>query len=177
MKISGSILLLAGFFLGPMFGLGSIATLMMVAGVVMLLISFAGTKTAGPSEIPDGYKYGFQSEGTAIAACPERRVLKLTDGKKQREYVFSDVRSWDTNRETGGHFISGGMAALGHNIRTNRENKRNSGLFVHVRDIDNPVWRINMLQEKDQPRWMEILRQTLNDDRPSLQSVSTSSER
>lgn len=168
MKTLGVLLLLAGFFLGPMLGLGLIATLMMLAGAALFAIGLARAQTANESAaVADGYKYCFNSEGSAIAACPERRLLRLTDGKKQKEYPFADVRSWDSNLATGGHFISGGMAAVGHNIRISGENKRNSGLFVHVRDIDNPVWRINMLAAQDQQRWMEILRQTVNDDRPA----------
>ena len=167
MKTLGVVLLLAGLFLS-MVGFGSISILMMVVGAALLVIGLASGKTVNESvTVSDGYKYCFSSEGSAIAACPDRKLLRLTDGKKQKEYAFADVRSWDSNLATGGHFISGGAAALGHNIRTNRENKKNSGLFVHVRDIDDPVWRINMLAAQDQQRWMEILRQTVNDDRPS----------
>ena len=36
--------------------------------------------------------------------------------------------------------------------------------FVTVRDIDNPKWRIAMSDSNTQARWMEILRQSINED-------------
>lgn len=52
-----------------------------------------------------------------------------------------------------------GIAAAGHNARNARRNRKESGLFISVRDIDRPEWRIDMPNEKNQKRWMEILRQ------------------
>lgn len=162
MKTLGVVLLLAGLFLVAMLGLGWIATLMMVAGAALLGIGLTGRETVNDAAaVCDGYKYCFKSEGSAIDACPDRKLLRLTDGKKQKEYAFADVRSWDFKLVTGGHFLSGGAAAPGHIIRSNRENRRNNGLFVNVRDTDKPVWRINMVAAQDQERWKELLRQTV----------------
>jgi hypothetical protein len=36
-------------------------------------------------------------------------------------------------------------------------------LFVTVRDIDNPVWRISMFEADDRARWSEILRQHVDE--------------
>lgn len=172
MKTLGVILLLAGFFLGQMLGPGSIATLTMVVGVVMLLIGFSGAQDSSHSPNKDGYKYSFRGGSSAIAICPERKLLKLKEGRNEKEYGFADVRNWEANQQTGGMAIGGGnlnsaMAASSHNFGVAMANKRASGLFVTVKDIDNPVWRINMLDKKDQQRWMEILRQTINEDHPS----------
>jgi hypothetical protein len=52
-----------------------------------------------------------------------------------------------------------GAANLGQAIA----NKRASGLFVRTRDIENPMWRIEMLGRQNQAKWMEILQQSINE--------------
>jgi hypothetical protein len=44
-----------------------------------------------------------------------------------------------------------------------RDAAANTGFFVTVRDVDNPKWRIEMRDEATQARWMEILRQEINE--------------
>jgi hypothetical protein len=38
----------------------------------------------------------------------------------------------------------------------------NTGFFVAVRDVDNPIWRVEMTDAGREARWMEILRQEIN---------------
>ena len=110
----------------------------------------------------DGYKYSFSNSGTGIALSPEQKIIKLKDKRNVKEYPFSDVRKWSTNISTGGQVMGSGHY-IGHNIAVNRKNKIESGLFIQVKDIDNPEWRVAMLNKKEQSRWMEILQQTLNE--------------
>lgn len=56
-------------------------------------------------------------------------------------YLFSDVREWETRNGLG----------------------KNSGLYVSVKDVDHPKWRIEMKDDGIQARWMEILRQEINE--------------
>ena len=81
------------------------------------------------------------------------------------------MREWRTHLSTGGEvFAAGNIGFTGissvaaQNARVARDNRQASGLFVRVRDIDRPEWRIDMPSEKNQKRWMEILRQTINND-------------
>ena len=80
-----------------------------------------------------------QELGTAIAVDPARRKILLAAGQAARTYSYRDVRSWDTRHE---------------------------GISVFVRDIDNAEWRISTVAPRDKARWMEILTQQINENRP-----------
>nr|WP_225562971.1 DUF4755 domain-containing protein [Rhodanobacter sp. DHG33] len=102
-----------------------------------------------------------------IAVNGQTQQLALISDGKSKVYGFSDVRKWETSFERPGHVsnavnISSALAADAANIRMHREAKANSGLFITVRDVDNPVWRIPLIDKPQQQRWMEILRQTVN---------------
>lgn len=86
----------------------------------------------------------------------------------EKTYSFSDIRSWRTNIATGGTFVGQqSVATAAHNYMTQRKNEEESGLFVEVRDIDCPEWRIGFKADKHREltlkRWMEILRQIINE--------------
>jgi len=57
--------------------------------------------------------------------------------------------------------LAAGTAALGANVRAERAAAANTGLFVTVKDVENPKWRIEMRDDGIQARWMEILTQDL----------------
>lgn len=50
-------------------------------------------------------------------------------------------------------------ANIGANIGQGIVNNRASGLFVYVKDVDHPVWRVEIFKTAEQARWMEILTQ------------------
>jgi hypothetical protein len=112
-----------------------------------------------------GYEHALQD--TAIAINTKARTLSLRVGQKWKTYPFADVREWRTNKQTSGQVVAGNLtgavAALGPSIRAGREADAATGLFVTVRDIDNPQWRIAMYDVATQARWMEILRQSINE--------------
>ena len=146
-------------FLAIIFGpISVVGWLLLIFGVVKGFMS-----RNGYDAFSKGYKYSFSNSGTGIAISPERKIVKLKLKNNVKEYPFSDVRKWETNISSGGHIMGGGTQVLGHNIRTNRKNKVESGLFIKVKDIDNPEWRIAMMNKKEQNRWMEILQQTMNE--------------
>lgn len=113
-----------------------------------------------------GAKYAYAGGGTAIAIDDARGVLRLKNGQVTKEYPFSEIREWRTRLLTGGEIIGGGgtaaLAAGGANLKNAKENRKGSGLFISVRDIDHPEWRIDMPNEQSQKRWMEILTQLVN---------------
>lgn len=116
-----------------------------------------------------GAQYAYAGGGTAIAVDTTRKIVRLKDGGwETKEYPFSEIREWCTNLSTGGQVLGYGLhagsQAMGHNARVERENRKTSGLFVQVRDIGHPEWRIDMPSEQNQKRWMEIMRQTINND-------------
>ena len=140
-------------------------------GLMVVLLVLARGDSDGSAATKDfglGAKYVHVAGGTGIAVDPYNETIRLRLGKLDQTYPFSDVRGWRTNLATGGDIllpgISTAIAVAGANLRVARENRKNTGLFVSVRDIENPEWRIEMPDEKNQKRWMEIMRQSINRD-------------
>ena len=104
---------------------------------------------------------------SGIAINRQAKTLSLRLGEKWKTYPFTDIRDWRVSKHTAGQVVAGNvtgaMAALGPNIRASRDADAATGLFVTVRDIDNPQWRIAMYDVATQARWMEILQQAINE--------------
>ena len=127
---------------------------------VMGMVADSGTQPES------GYSH---AEGRSAISLDKdaRTVTMLSEGVK-KTYPYSSVRSWEVNKVTAGETIGvgvvGATAALGANLRAARQAKAASGLFVTVKDVDYPKWRIEMKDQRNQDRWMEILRQEINYD-------------
>lgn len=151
--------------------LGSMMVSVVFGGLLVALGVFLFRKGGrlGDAGFAEGYAYAFHSGGTGIAISPDRRVLKLKKGRASKEYAFSDVRAWEGTLQSGGMAVHGGSGFTGAtnvaaaNLGQTLANRRASGLFVQVRDIDNPEWRVAMLDKREQAKWMEILRQYINE--------------
>lgn len=146
-----------------------------LVGIGFLLDLLFGTKGDSGSETSaaakafgQGAQYAYVADNTGIAVDPARKTVRLKNGSTIQAYPFSAVREWRTNLSSGGAIIgatgTAGFAAAGANLSNERANRKNSGLFVSVRDIDHPEWRIDMPNENNQKRWMEIMRQSINND-------------
>lgn len=160
--------------------IGAVCGLIPVIGFIVWLVLLVvlalggsgdtGSETsAAAKSFGQGAQHNYVGGKTGIAIDPMRKIVRLKDGKIEKEYPFTDIREWRTNLASGGEVIAvgggyAGIAAAGQNVRAARENRKASGLFVSVRDIDRPEWRIDMPNEKNQKRWMEIMRQTINND-------------
>lgn len=118
-------------------------------------------------------KYSFGHGEFGIAVEEQTEKIHLMDSGRVKSYPFTDVRSWKTNLQTGGTaaFVGGGainaISVGSANRNQLKENEKATGLFVSVRDVDKPVWRIKFSdkqdeEEKQQARWMEILNQVVN---------------
>lgn len=151
MKTLGVVFILLGFVVFPLFPVG----------VVLLVLGFIKGKTIANPSGPWTYRYS--GGRTAIALDATRCMLSLKAKGTVKEYPFADVRGWERNSMSGGHVMTGGMGGVLNNIHASARNRAASGLFVQVRDIDHPVWRIDMPRPADQQRWMEILQQYINE--------------
>ena len=114
-------------------------------------------------------KYKFYKKGYGIAIDLEGETLHLKELAREMSYPFSSVRDWKSNIATGGMVLGGGAFGAGQRIRQGIENKRDTGLFISVKDIENPKWRIEFPGsarelENELARWMEILNQSINKD-------------
>lgn len=120
------------------------------------------------AEIPRGKGFDHLEMGTAIALNREKRKVVLLAGAVAKSYSYEDIRSWDARRgqRTGsavGHGVQGTIAAGSVNVASGMQADRETGLFVTVRDINNPEWRISMFDSATRAKWMEILTQEISE--------------
>lgn len=161
--------MLLGGLLAASAVLQGVITVGALLGVVLFFVGLSLFRGGAGQTFGEGFRYHFTKGGTGIAVSPERKILKLQEGSFTKEYAFSDVRSWE------GHLLSGGMstgagtgfsgasAAGAANLAQHRANTRASGLFVSVRDIDHAIWRIAVLDKREQAKWIEILHQCIQE--------------
>ena len=121
---------------------------------------------ASLNEYKDG-KYKHMYKTCAIAVHPDKQKIFLANGAKIKYYNFNDVREWSYKIVTNGGVVAG-AGLIGHldNISSTIKGYEESGLFINVRDVENPVWHIHFESEnlKDSlNKWMEILRQSINE--------------
>lgn len=109
--------------------------------------------------LDDKPKYFYENGRTGIAISSDLQKIALSEGDHQKVYDIEQIRGHKTSLikpdQIFGRHI--GMAAHVHNFTTGIKAIKQSGLFVEVKDIDNPVWRIKMFRRADQQRWHEIL--------------------
>jgi hypothetical protein len=106
---------------------------------------------------------------SGIGVSMKDRVLVVASKGKAKKYSFDDVRGWETKRVDGGRVVAvGGGLAAGINAGTANTVSRikamhASGLFIRVKDIENPVWQIHMYQQPLLDKWTEILTQSFGE--------------
>lgn len=113
-----------------------------------------------------GMGFDYAQEGTGIAINKQSKTLSLQINGFSKTYPYADVREWVSQEERAGQVVAvglQGLAALGANARAAKDAEANTGFFVTVRDIDNPQWRIAMKDKPTRARWMELLRQEINE--------------
>lgn len=149
--------------LGYLFGLGVLGYLFIAARPEQ-----KPTEPGWADKFPQA-KYKFYNKGYGIAIDVEGETLHLKELAREMSYPFRSVRDWKSNIATGGMLSGGGAFGAGQRIRQGIENKRDTGLFVTVKDIENPKWKIEFPGsarelENELARWMEILNQSINKD-------------
>jgi hypothetical protein len=120
--------------------------------------------------VAPGSGFEHAEDGTAIALNARARTLTLLRDGSWKTYPFADVREWSTRIVTADQYlvggsVLGGAAAMSSNASARREAAADSGLFVRVRDVQRPEWRVSMVDRDAQARWMEILDQAINEGR------------
>lgn len=125
------------------------------------------------AQFPNAH-HSHHSNKTGIALDDQARIIHLLEGKISKSYSYDDVRSWNTNVQTGGVVYGGGFAGAIGTIEAGINNVKNTGLFITVKDVEHPEWRISLCKpnhrdaRKIHARWIEILAQAINLDRPAV---------
>lgn len=151
--------LLGGGIVGMFFGV-----LKLFKGIYQLISSSPDEVTA--HEMTEGLPYRHFFEDSGIALDPEKKEIHLYLKPNYKKYKFEDIRRFETNIQSGGAVFGTGLAVAAANAASAQSNAKNSGLYIDVRDIDFPRWKISFnarKNEKELPRWMEILRQHINE--------------
>jgi hypothetical protein len=140
------------------------------------------------------FKYGW--DGSGIAVDTANQIVKLFNHRggisTEKSYPYADIRAWGFVMEgattvSGSQVFGGGIQGASHNIGSGigegianamfeEKAKENIGLWLEVKDIDNPKWFVKFKARKSKDknteielrRWMEILQQHINRDRPAV---------
>lgn len=117
---------------------------------------FQKVEKLGPS------KYQDYNNSTGIAVTTNHKLVLLA-GQQLKAYDFRDVRQWRVSLQNGGIVLGGGInGAVLNGIEAKRA-ANNTGLFVSVRDIENPEWHIKFMNKAMLNKWYEILQQEINE--------------
>ena len=122
---------------------------------------------------PVDFHHGEDDSG--IALNRSARTVTLLDAGHWKTYPFDDVRGWKAYLVRPGQVgamggnLGSAVAAMSAEANMKRDAKAGTGLFVEVRDIDRARWRVAMNDERTQARWMEILRQEINEGHAAAQ--------
>jgi len=110
--------------------------------------------------------------GSGIAVQLKEQLLSLKEDEKQRTYPFSQVRSWRSTLATPGRVEARTVAELGAAAAKNSgmmtRARMDTGIFISVKDIDNPVWHVRLRDQATLNRWHEILNQALGESEKTL---------
>lgn len=144
-----------------------------LAMVMWLAMKLASNRAAGHAAalqaagVEKGAGFDHTEGSSGIAINKEDKTLTLHLDGRWKTYPYADVRNWECVKERAGEMVGvglhAGVAAAGVNYRAHRAAAANTGFFVTVRDVENPIWRIEMSSSGTQARWMEILRQDINE--------------
>ena len=122
------------------------------------------------------YAYEFISEKSAIYIYRDLKKIGLVEDINAKVYDIGSVRGhrcslvdpevYTFGMGTFNQGAAGFGAAIGASIRRGRMNEQakidaqqKSGLFITVKDVDHPQWRIEMYDMNEQIKWNEILTQ------------------
>ena len=124
---------------------------------------FAEALAAAGSRPDNGFDFFDAESGTGMALNREARTLTMIGNRTWKTYPFGDIREWSSSRESGGLVAGRGAHGAAMIVGAAAQAQARSGFFVIVKDIDHPRWRVVMHDVGMQRRWMEILRQEINE--------------
>lgn len=114
-----------------------------------------------------GLPGGIFSSGSGLCLKPKEKKIVLAYAGHCKTYSFEQIRGWKTAKQDAGGVVGGGLQGAALNLSMAGKAMDRSGLFIEVRDVDHPVWRMEM-NEKHQARWFEVLQQVVNEGATTL---------
>lgn len=161
-------------------GAGAFMLTLLVAWAPMGLLVWLGSmakskacrlmpEVASQSGVAIDSKFFHWEGNTGLALNGSRRCVTIASGAEMKTYPFADIRDWAIRSETAGQVVpvggglAGGLAVGAANMGASARAAGNTGLFLSVKDIDQPTWRIAMQEKKKRDVWFEILTQAINE--------------
>jgi hypothetical protein len=119
------------------------------------------------AKIVGNSKFIHIEKDTAIALNLDQKEVLLGKPGLMKNYTYADIREWTVKEQVAGTAVGigvmGSIAVAGSNSSAQQDAMANTGLFIRVKDIDHPEWRVSMFQKADRNRWFEILTQEINE--------------
>jgi hypothetical protein len=162
---------------------GKLGTVLLAWGPAVLLAWFVIGRTLRREKLHDaaleslgvakGAGYDHSEDGTGIAINVKSRSVALIGDGGYKTYGYDQLRSWLDKEERPTGVVGGTVQGAAHNIRAAREAAANTGLFVTVKDVERPQWRVAMKDRMARARWMELLRREISEGGASATSITS----
>lgn len=142
-----------------------VGALVLIAIICALFSISAKVKAAGSADVtfikmlgerPKHYHF---YDSTGIAISRDAKQVALIQYTKKAVYDASLIRGHRMSYVEADRIYDGSVQAAVVNMKLKSDAAAETGLFVQVKDIENPEWRISMPVKKDQAKWHEILTQ------------------
>ena len=167
------------FTMSPSYIFGGLSVLLGLILLAWAIWLFIKAIKHGPVEkVGDPFKqrmaemqYSHFYRDSGVALDTGAKEIHLLAKGVHKVYPYAKIRTWETNVASGGMILAApgaaaSLAATAANMRQSKINKSSTGLFFEVKDIDFPKWQIEFPAkniEYQLQRWMEILRQEVNE--------------
>ena len=99
-----------------------------------------------------GKGFDYSEGASGIGLNQKDQLITLHEGGFVKTYPYSDIRSFERKKLTGSARLQDQM-----------KDAAASGMFLEMRDAEKPMWRVEMKELATQQRWLEILRQEVNE--------------
>jgi hypothetical protein len=97
--------------------------------------------------VDEGSGFEYSENGTGIAVNNQSKTITLLANDSSKTFPYADIREWGTAKEDTSTF----------------QFDKSWFFTLTVRDKDNPKWRIFMGDSGTRDRWMELMRQEINE--------------
>lgn len=119
-----------------------------------------GSKWQFECPFQDGFCYVFEDPKGSVGISKDKKGIAFgSKDQPTKAYGRDQIRSHSCVIVEGSRVVGGGLKGASHNLGESLRAAEKSGLYVRVKDIDNPLWRVNLQDVNDQSKWDEILLQ------------------
>ena len=116
-----------------------------------------------------GMGFDHAEDGTGVLLDTKGKRMTVNIDGMFKTYGYDQIRDVEIVKESINR-----TRVLSQDMANARAARRNSGLFITVRDVEFPKWRIAMKDEVMQRRWLEMCNQELREGGMARASTANS---